>query len=162
MTNATTLGSRIRKARSQKGMSAGELAAALSLQSTVQVSLWETDRRKPGSQRLGDIASVLGVTTDWLLYGSDKAQTAEGSSSGGFGANLRGKEARSWLHEFRAELARLLDDEEKEDEAYRATLDLAETSYWKGGKHQDWTEDDSLRVLKVARKRVLSIIQFGK
>ena len=161
MTKATTLGSRIRKARSQKGIPAVDLASALGLQSTVQVSLWETDRRKPGSQRLADIANVLGVSTDWLLYGSDKNPAAEGSS-GGFGANLRGKEARSWLHEYRAELARLLDDEEKEDEAYHATLDLAETSYWKGGKHQDWTEDDSLRVLKVARKRVLSILQFGK
>jgi transcriptional regulator with XRE-family HTH domain len=154
MADAKALGRRIREARSQIGLSPADFARELGLDSDVSISVWETGGRKPRAERLGQIAGVLGVTTDWLLNGNANGATPVLPRRGDFSAALKSADVRQWLLDYRAELSRWLKDEEREEEAYRATVDLAAGSFSVGGSKQEWRPTDSLRVLKAARRRV--------
>ncbi|CDZ43070.1 Phage-related repressor protein C [Neorhizobium galegae bv. officinalis] len=61
-----TLGSRLRYARTAKGLSQDEVAEQLGI-NRVNVSTWESDATRPDIRRLPDIAKIYGVTEAWLL-----------------------------------------------------------------------------------------------
>lgn len=71
------IGSRIRAAREEAGISQQYLAEKVTVSRPYIVNI-EAGRKKPGREAVGRIASALGVTVDWLLTGpSDDVQTAE-------------------------------------------------------------------------------------
>ncbi len=64
-----TIGTRLTKARTDRGLSQTDLAAATGLDRGA-IRLIEKGRRKnPQVDTIGRIARVLGVTTDWLISG---------------------------------------------------------------------------------------------
>lgn len=68
-----SLGSRIRQARKQAGLSQAELGRMLGLSSQA-VSQWETGKTIPESDRLADIARLTDVHSGWLIDGDDISQ----------------------------------------------------------------------------------------
>lgn len=61
-----TTGQRIIERRRLCGLSQKQIAEALSV-SVQAVSQWEADKSQPKSDRVGHLASILGVTSSWLL-----------------------------------------------------------------------------------------------
>lgn len=116
--NRGNLAERIKFARQGAGLTQRELAERLSV-SAGAVGQWETDGL-PSTERLAALASVLGVTVDWLLAKSGQAShpvatendTAEDlkliQEARRLGVNLRSvvAEARrqQWLRENRGAL----------------------------------------------------------
>lgn len=47
------------------------------MKNTVQISQWEGDRYVPNAKRLGQLAQVLGTTTEWLISGNGKPPLSE-------------------------------------------------------------------------------------
>ena len=76
-----TLGTRLRDARLNKGMTQQQLRDAMSvIGKDIDVSfvaLMETDRSRPGIETLAALSSVLGVSADYLL---DPLQAAHNGS----------------------------------------------------------------------------------
>jgi len=66
---AKTLGDRIRQARLRYGMSQAELARRIGVSSTALNQIESGKTPDPGVSRIVGIASVLGVSTDYLLLG---------------------------------------------------------------------------------------------
>ena len=60
-----TLGSRIREARGRKGLRQKDVAAQLGVRDAT-ISQWETNREKPGRERLLALAALLDTTADDL------------------------------------------------------------------------------------------------
>lgn len=72
-----TVGDRIREARVTLGLTQSALADAVGV-SRSAVAQWETDRAGQLRDHLGRIASVLEVSTEFLLIGRDgQAQTGD-------------------------------------------------------------------------------------
>jgi transcriptional regulator with XRE-family HTH domain len=69
----STVGKRLAHARSQKRLLQTDVAAQLGMKNTAQISQWESDRYIPNAKRLGELAKVLGTTTEWLISGNGKA-----------------------------------------------------------------------------------------
>ncbi|MDF1854838.1 helix-turn-helix transcriptional regulator [Pseudooceanicola sp.] len=68
---------RLGQALSRRGMSQSALARATGVdRSTVSQLLKGTGARLPNAQVIGECASALGVSTDWLLSLSDRPETA--------------------------------------------------------------------------------------
>lgn len=63
------LGERIKQIRKEKGMSQSVLAQKVGL-SYAQIGRYETKGVQPSADALKSIADVLGVSPDFLLYGS--------------------------------------------------------------------------------------------
>lgn len=61
-----TIGSRIREARKERGMTAASLAEKTG-QDAPTISRWENDRREPDANHLRVLCDALGVTADYLL-----------------------------------------------------------------------------------------------
>jgi len=74
---ADTLGERIRKARLRYGMSQAELARRIGISSTALNQIESGKTPDPGVSRIIGIASVLGVSTDYLLLGQEEAEQSE-------------------------------------------------------------------------------------
>ena len=68
---ADTLGRRIRQARVRYGMSQAELARRIGISSTALNQIESGKTPDPGVSRIIGIASVLGVSTDYLLLGQE-------------------------------------------------------------------------------------------
>ena len=66
---AKTLGTRIRQARLRYGMSQAELARRIGISGTALNQIESGKTPDPGVSRIVGIASVLGVSTDYLLLG---------------------------------------------------------------------------------------------
>lgn len=66
-----TLGSRLKQLREDRKMNQAELGKILGV-SNVAISHYERDARKPTPEQVSAIASLFGVSTDWLL-GQDDA-----------------------------------------------------------------------------------------
>ena len=66
------LGQRIAALRRQADMSQAELAKRLQI-SPSAVGMYEQDRRTPSAELLVNIASVFGVSTDFLLTGQPRS-----------------------------------------------------------------------------------------
>src|SRR5579883_1129230 len=64
-TNRGSFAARIKYAREQRGLSQTALAKSLRI-STGAVGQWETGRVRPSHSRIDTLASILGVTPDWL------------------------------------------------------------------------------------------------
>lgn len=58
---------RIRELRQQRGITQAQLAKELNLKSSSTITMWEKGSRKPPSQMLPLLASVLGCTIDELF-----------------------------------------------------------------------------------------------
>ena len=69
------LGERIYRLRTEKGMSQGELAEALSV-SRQSVSKWETDGATPDLEKLIKLSELFGISLDTLVKGSEPAEEA--------------------------------------------------------------------------------------
>ena len=65
-----TLGKRLMQARGRCGLTQAVVAEKLGVSSQA-VSLWERDETTPDIGKLPEIAGLYGVTTDWLLKGSE-------------------------------------------------------------------------------------------
>jgi len=63
------LGQRIKELRKEKGMSQTELANLIGI-SYAQIGRYETKGVQPPAEVLKNIADVLGVSPDYLIYGS--------------------------------------------------------------------------------------------
>ena len=62
------LGQRIALLRRELGLSQAELARRLGISASA-VGMYEQERREPAAQILVNLASILGVSTDYLLTG---------------------------------------------------------------------------------------------
>ena len=65
-----TLGKRLLQARGNSGLTQAAVAEKLNV-SAQAVSLWERDETTPDIIKLPEIATLYGVTTDWLLKGKE-------------------------------------------------------------------------------------------
>ena len=70
------LGETIYRLRTEKGMSQGELAEALSV-SRQSVSKWETDGATPDLEKLIKLSELFGISLDTLVKGSEPILQAE-------------------------------------------------------------------------------------
>ena len=68
-TDMQQLGERIKLLRKEKGMSQSSLAEQVGL-SYAQIGRYETKGAQPSAEALKKIANTLGVSPDFLLYGS--------------------------------------------------------------------------------------------
>lgn len=71
--------SRLKQARTQKGLSQNELAKIIEVHVT-NISRYERGENKPASGVLGKLASALGTTVDFLMSGSINDLAQEGIS----------------------------------------------------------------------------------
>lgn len=71
-----TPGVRIAAARAQAGMSAGQLARRLGIE-TKTLHKWERDQVAPRINKLMTLAGICGVSTNWLLDGGDGGPTGD-------------------------------------------------------------------------------------
>ena len=85
------LGARIRQRREARGLRQQDVAAALQV-SPQAVSKWERGENSPDVTTLGALATLLGVTTDWLLGVSSAKDTFEATV---FASSVQGAYKRS-------------------------------------------------------------------
>src|ERR1700730_15593884 len=74
------LGERIAKAREAAGINPSELSREIGV-SRAAVAQWEVGKTEPNARNLRKIASVVGVTLEWLGQGQGAAAAAVGSGS---------------------------------------------------------------------------------
>ena len=67
------LGPRIAALRREAGLSQAQLAGKLGI-SPSAMGMYEQGRREPSLQLLGDMARLLGVSTDYLITGSPRPE----------------------------------------------------------------------------------------
>ncbi|MFV4846612.1 LexA family protein [Edwardsiella tarda] len=72
----TEMKDRIRSRRVQLGITQQALAKRLGV-SRVSVTKWESGTTKPDGENLHQLASILQVATEWILYGSSSAAPDE-------------------------------------------------------------------------------------
>ena len=92
------LGERIKQVRKQRGMSQSALAERVGL-SYAQIGRYETKGTQPPAEALKKIADALGISPDFLLYGSAEQKA---------GANLNDVEL---IQQFKA--VEQMDDDDK-------------------------------------------------
>jgi transcriptional regulator with XRE-family HTH domain len=66
----STLGERIERARSAKGLSSSQLARRVGIASKT-LAHWEADRSEPRANKLAMLAGMLDVPVVWLLAGDE-------------------------------------------------------------------------------------------
>ena len=66
----STLGERIERARSAKGLSSSQLARRVGIASKT-LAHWEADRSEPRANKLAMLAGMLDVPVVWLLAGEE-------------------------------------------------------------------------------------------
>ena len=66
----STFGSRLKALRKDRGKTQLALAFALSTD-TSTISRWENDNRQPDYETLKTLATNLGTSTEYLMYGED-------------------------------------------------------------------------------------------
>ena len=62
---------RLKKARTEKGLSKGELSKQIGVH-YAQIGRYEEKGARPSAEVLGKLANALGVTTDYLINGSSE------------------------------------------------------------------------------------------
>jgi transcriptional regulator with XRE-family HTH domain len=77
-----TLGKRLKKLRTQKRWTLGEVAEKLSLRGHSTYSNWEYDRTEPDTEMLGKLADLFGITVDQLLGSNTKNKSGTTYDSG--------------------------------------------------------------------------------
>ena len=60
------LGERLRELRQKRGMTQRDLARLLGI-TDAAVGMWENNRREPDGDKLSQLASIFGVSVDYLL-----------------------------------------------------------------------------------------------
>lgn len=81
---ATALGDKIRELRKQKGYTLEKLAE---LTESSKSYIWELENKnppRPSADKIGRIASVLGVTSDYLMDTSETVQVADATDDAFF------------------------------------------------------------------------------
>lgn len=71
----TIFSQRLKEARKRCGFSQEKLAQSLDGVSTPTVHRWEVGAREPSFKVLKDLATLLGVTCDWLLGESEELRS---------------------------------------------------------------------------------------
>ena len=71
-----TLGEKIKRLREDKKYSQEELADLLKVHA-VTISKWESGIQEPRAKRLNDIAKIFGVTSEYLLEGTNDVTKKE-------------------------------------------------------------------------------------
>lgn len=69
----------LKAARKKRGYTQAELADALNV-SKGTVAMWETGRRHPSLEKVGEISDLLRVSTDYLIKGNDTAHLTTAQS----------------------------------------------------------------------------------
>jgi transcriptional regulator with XRE-family HTH domain len=80
MTELADQARRIREARRERGLTQEQLAEATGV-SRSAVAQWETGRAGQITGNLSRIATILGISVEWLLYGANKKAPAEAASA---------------------------------------------------------------------------------
>ena len=75
-----TVGERIRRAREATGLTTAQMARRLGIKTTT-LTMWESDRSEPRSNRLLMLAGLLNVSPSWLLTGLGTAPIEDEMSS---------------------------------------------------------------------------------
>lgn len=76
-----SLSKRIRLLRQERKLTQQQLAEFFGI-NKASVAEWESGRTAPANDRMGQLAEILGTTVDYLLRGSDSAESFGQSSSG--------------------------------------------------------------------------------
>lgn len=76
MTTSSDIGSRIRTARRERGLTQDEMAAQVGV-SRSAVAQWETGRTGQVTGNLSRIAETLEVSVEYLMHGNDKRAPGE-------------------------------------------------------------------------------------
>ncbi len=71
------MGKRIRKIREFRGLKASQVAFALDYETTSPISKIENGTLKLNIERFFELSQILGVSTDYLLFGDDFAKGYE-------------------------------------------------------------------------------------
>lgn len=71
MSNMEHFGERVRRIRSERGLTQQHLADAVGVSGQSLVGMWERGKALPSLSRLRDLASALGVTADELISNAD-------------------------------------------------------------------------------------------
>lgn len=70
----TSIADRIKRTRSNKGLTQAALATALNInQSTV--AYWENKRSQPDAKTVETLSGILGVTPEWIMFGGTSAKS---------------------------------------------------------------------------------------
>lgn len=72
--NEETLGQRLRRLRTERGLSQGELAQKAGIAARAQISRFEGGTRNPGPEALQSLANVLGVSLTYLISGTEEPE----------------------------------------------------------------------------------------
>ena len=72
--NEETLGQRLRRLRTERGLSQEELARKAGIAARAQISRFEGGTRNPGPEALQSLANVLGVSLTYLISGTDEPE----------------------------------------------------------------------------------------
>ena len=72
--NEETLGQRLRRLRTERGLSQEELARKAGIAARAQISSFEGGTRNPGPEALQSLANVLGVSLTYLISGTDEPE----------------------------------------------------------------------------------------
>ena len=71
---------RLKQLRKEKGLKQVTLAESLGV-SKGTVAMWETGKREPSLEKVGEISDLLGVSTDYLIKGEVSAHMTIAQSS---------------------------------------------------------------------------------
>ncbi len=71
-----TFADRLKKARTEKGLSKGDLSKQIGVH-YAQIGRYEEKGARPSAEVLGKLANVLGVTTDYLMNGTSADMAEE-------------------------------------------------------------------------------------
>lgn len=69
-----TVGETVKKLRLERGLTQEDLAALAGYKHKSSINKIETDQVKMSQEKIKDVATALGVTPDFLFYGSDGAE----------------------------------------------------------------------------------------
>ena len=68
-----SIGSRLRIAREKTGLTQKEVAERLNIPKYQTISAYENDKNSPKLDTLKDLCRIYGVTSDYILFGSEKS-----------------------------------------------------------------------------------------
>lgn len=79
---------RLKQIRKETGLSMDKFSKALGIQSSGNISAWESGRALPGAIALKAIHDVFGYSVDWILTGNNSTACAKSESPNVFRTEL--------------------------------------------------------------------------
>lgn len=142
-----TQGDRIRAARTAKGITQAELAAAAKVVDKT-VSKWENNHHDPEEAQLDLIAKKLGVEKKWIRYGDGPVDSPEPTRVSEATPPSLPVRIRAWIENFLVELDDAKVSEREIDLARRALQSPDVYTFYKGGEPSEYSEKEVLEGLE--------------